>query len=154
MIELILAADNLLELAKEISDVIVPSNIIFLTNPQLDELDIHFYSLLKDTDALITDYSSVFFDYLLIDKPLAFTVDDLESYGKNRGFVFDNPMDYMPGMKLYVVSDFYDFLSNCLNGVDEYSQQRLDVNEKVNYYKDGNNCKRIIDFVGIKHNEQ
>ena len=130
------------------------SNIIFLTNPQLDELNIHFYSLLKDTDALITDYSSVFFDYLLIDKPLAFTVDDLDSYGKNRGFVFENPLDYMPGMKLYCPDDFYIFLNDCLTCVDNYGKQRLEVNEKVNFYKDGNNCKRIIEFVGIKHNDQ
>ncbi len=125
------------------------SNIKFLTNPQLDELDIHFYSLLKDTDALITDYSSVFFDYLLIDKPLAFTLDDLDSYGQNRGFVFENPLNYMPGMKLYAPEDFYNFLKDCFTGVDDYSLQRKDVNEKVNHYKDGKNCERIIKFVGI-----
>lgn len=129
------------------------SNIIFLTNPQLDSLDIHFYSLLKDTDALITDYSSVFFDYLLIDKPLAFTLDDFQSYGENRGFVFDNPLDYMPGMKLYSRDDFNKFLDCCLSETDDYSEQRKDINEKVNYYKDGNNCERIIKFVGINHDE-
>ena len=130
------------------------SNIKFLTNPQLDELDIHFYSLLKDTDALITDYSSVFFDYLLIDKPLAFTLDDLDSYGENRGFVFDNPLDYMPGMKLYNIDDFYAFLNDTVCGKDDYGVHRKDINEKVNFYKDGNSCARIIDFVGLKRNDQ
>ncbi len=130
------------------------SNIVFLTNPQLDELGIHFYSLLKTTDALITDYSSVFFDYLLIDRPLAFTVDDLDSYAENRGFVFDNPMDYMPGLKIYEPKDFYTFLNNCLSGVDEYTEQRADINEKVNFYKDGKNCERIVKFVGLNYENQ
>lgn len=126
------------------------SNIVFLTNPQLDDLDIHFYSLLKDTDALITDYSSVFFDYLLLHKPMAFTVDDLESYQKNRGFVFSDPQAYMPGEKIREPQDFYTFLSHCFSGVDPYEEQRKIINDKVNYYKDGRNCERIVRFVGLQ----
>lgn len=125
------------------------SNIVFLTNTQLDTLGIHFYSLLKDTDALITDYSSVFFDYLLIDKPIAFTVDDLDSYAQNRGFVFENPRDYMPGEFIDTPSEFYKFIYNCVNDIDEYSKKRAEINELVNFYKDNENCKRIADFVGL-----
>ena len=126
------------------------SNIVFLTNTQLDNLGIHFYSLLKDTDALITDYSSVFFDYLLINKPIAFTVDDLDSYAQNRGFVFENPRDYMPGDFIEAPSEFYKFLLNCVNEVDEHAEKRSEINDLVNFYKDNGNCKRIADFVGLK----
>jgi len=126
------------------------SNIMCLTNPELEEKGIHFYSLLKQTDALITDYSSVFFDYLLLDKPLAFTIDDIDSYSGNRGFVFENPLDYMPGEKIKNSEEFFSFIDNCVNGLDEFKSQRLDINDKVNYYKDNKNCERIIKFVGIE----
>lgn len=125
------------------------SNIFFLSNPQLDAADVPFYTVLKDIDALITDYSSVFFDYLLLDRPIAFTVDDITSYSGHRGFVFDNPLDYMPGEKITTEQEFLSFLKDCLNGDDNFSEQRKEVNEKVNFYKDGNNCKRIADFVGL-----
>lgn len=138
----------------EIFKYIDRSNIVFLTNTQLDDLGIHFYSLLKDTDALITDYSSVFFDYLLIDKPIAFTVDDLDSYAQNRGFVFENPRDYMPGEFIETPSEFYKFVYNCVNDIDEFSKKRAEINELVNFYKDNGNCKRIADFVGLNLDEK
>ena len=115
----------------------------------LEENDVRFYTLLNQTDALITDYSSVFFDYLLIDKPIAFTVDDIDSYSDNRGFVFDNPLDYMPGKKLHNAEDFREFVTDCISGKDDYTAERKDINDKVNYYKDNKNCERIINFVGL-----
>lgn len=133
----------------ELFDYSDRSNIKFITNKQLDSNNVNFYSLLRETDALITDYSSVFFDYLLIDKPIGFTVDDLDSYSDNRGFVFENPLDYMPGAKIKTKEEFIKFFNDCFNDNDTYKVERADINEKVNYYKDGNNRKRILDFVGI-----
>lgn len=42
------------------------------------------YEILPHTDLLITDYSSVYFDYLLLDKPIVFTPTDLGEYSKNE----------------------------------------------------------------------
>ena len=58
------------------------------------------YVLLRNADALITDYSSAYFDYMLLNRPIAFTVEDIEEYRKKRGFVFDNPFEYMPVRRL------------------------------------------------------
>lgn len=57
------------------------------------------------SDALITDYSSVCVDYLIVDKPIAYTLDDYEVYKQTRGFVFEDPHEYMPGHHLYRFSD-------------------------------------------------
>ena len=39
-------------------------------------------------DLLITDYSSVLFEYLLLDRPLLFFAPDLETYGTDRDGIF------------------------------------------------------------------
>ena len=46
---------------------------------------------------LITDYSSVYVDYLLLDRPIVFSCPDLEKYKKDRGFVVEDPSLLMPG---------------------------------------------------------
>ena len=107
------------------------------------------YRLLKDTDALITDYSSVYFDYLLLDKPEAFIIEDMKEYGSHRGFVVDNPLDYMPGEIIESQEGFYGFLENCIAGEDAYKEKRLEINDKVNHYKGGGNCRRLLEFAGI-----
>ncbi|NEU56301.1 CDP-glycerol glycerophosphotransferase family protein [Halorussus sp. MSC15.2] len=47
------------------------------------------YPLLRYADALVTDYSSLYFDYLLLDRPVVFYPYDLDEYRARRGFYFD-----------------------------------------------------------------
>ncbi len=54
-------------------------------------------ALLAAADALVTDYSSVMFDFAITGKPMYFLVPDLEHYrGELRGFYFDL-LDLAPG---------------------------------------------------------
>jgi CDP-glycerol glycerophosphotransferase (TagB/SpsB family) len=46
-------------------------------------------------DLLITDYSSVFFEYLLLDRPILFYAPDLQDYTKDRGCYLD--YEALPG---------------------------------------------------------
>lgn len=121
------------------------SNIEFALQENLNKKNITVYTLLRNADALITDYSSVYFDYLLLDKPIAFTIDDIERYKKERGFVFENPQEYMPGPHIENLEEIKEFISNVAEGIDKYKERRHFVNDKVNYYKDGNSCKRIAE---------
>lgn len=59
-------------------------NILFF--PTTDDI----YPILSISYSLITDYSSVYFDYLLLDKPIIFFIYDFEEYIKNHGeFMLD-----------------------------------------------------------------
>ncbi len=122
-------------------------NICLLTNQKLDEKGIFLYSLLGESDALITDISSVFVDFLLLNKPIGFTVNDMDDY--KTGFNMADPKSIMPGEHINDFSDFKTFITNVLEGIDRYSDQRTTANNLLNYYKDGSYSKRIVEHYKI-----
>lgn len=126
------------------------SNIKFIDEDYLKSNNITLYGLLPETDFLITDYSSVYFDYLLLDNPILFTLEDLNDYKKNRGLNFDNFEDIMPGPKVFTFKQFLCELNNLLSDNDDFSEERKKVNLILNEYSNKNNCKNICDFCGIK----
>ena len=107
------------------------------------------YKLLVQSDALITDYSSVFFDYLLIDKPIGFTIDDMESYRNKRGFVMKDPDYYMPGFRISSLEDLERFCLDSASEKDDFKAERSRVNALVYDFKDGLFCKRILEIMEI-----
>ena len=119
------------------------SNISFLTQKDLNKKNINVYQLLRNTDGLITDYSSVYFDYMLLNRPIAFTVEDIEEYGKKRGFVFEDPFKYMPGAKLKTYKDMEEYIDNVIKGNDPFAMERERTNMVINSYNDGDSCKRV-----------
>lgn len=76
------------------------------------------YRLLPGTDALITDYSSVYFDYLLLDKPIGFMLDDLEQYRRERGFLLEPVTDWMPGPTIVEPGHLRQFIEEIGAGED------------------------------------
>ncbi len=122
------------------------SNIIFIDNEYLLKHNIELYSLLKYSDSLITDYSSIAIDYLLLNKPMAFTLDDFESYSKSRGFVFDDPKKYMPGHHIYNFNDLIEYLKSVSEGQDLYKKDRAKIMGDV-HNKCDNYCERIFNYI-------
>ena len=53
---------------------------VTITGDDLVEAGVSLYALLGRSSGLVTDYSSVWVDYLLVDRPMAFLVPDRDSY--------------------------------------------------------------------------
>ena len=72
--------------------------------------------LLVCADVLITDYSSIFFEYLLLDRPIVFFVPDYEDYARDRGFYLD--FDSLPGhiVKNNNIDEAVRILYNAIGG--------------------------------------
>lgn len=102
------------------------------------------FEVLSQADALISDYSSVFLNFLLLNRPIAFALPDFEEYNKTRGLVFDNPLDFMPGPKCKMKEELFKFIADVCDGVDEYEEARKRVDSIVNTYHDGKNCERVL----------
>lgn len=123
------------------------SNINILTNEDLDKKNVQLYSLLGESDALITDYSSVYVDYLLTTKPIAFTIDDMADY--KSGYIFENPLDYMPGKHILNFDDFKEFILDVANNNDEYFGEREKLNKVLNDNRDGDISDKIVEYFGL-----
>ena len=117
-------------------------NVQLLTDEMLLNEQIPLYRFVGAMDALLTDYSSVYFDYLLLDRPIGFAIDDMAEYAQNRGFCFDDPLSYMPGEKIYDMDGLLSFLRNLIEGKDAWQEERARICRLSNHFRDANNCAR------------
>ena len=124
------------------------SNIKIVTNNDFDKADVPMYDFIGLTDALISDYSSIAVDYLVVNKPLAFALDDFEEYKQKRGFVFDDPRMYMPGHHLYNLCDLFHFIEDIANRHDVYLKQRQEM-RKIAIVQSSNYCQELLDYLNI-----
>lgn len=125
-------------------------HINFINDNILKSAHIGFYSLVGMSSCLITDYSSVYFDYMLLDRPIGFVISDIEDYKNNRGFVFDDPLSKMPGEIIRTGSDFLKFAKKIMEGKDDLARWRRKLSEEFNKYCDTKNCARVISLIHRK----
>ena len=111
------------------------SNIVFLKNKDIFALGLTPTSTLACGDALITDYSSVTFDYLFLNRPIGFLIPDFEQYKEevDGGFIYDDPLSMLPGEK-FVDQDNLEKFIDGLNatGEDKYEKERIRICRLVN----------------------
>ena len=122
------------------------SNIFFWTNDDLDAMNLQLNEFLAGTDALITDYSSVYFDYLLMNKPIGLTVDDLDVYLKSPGIVYENYFDAIKGFYIHDLNEMINFVKRELYKTD-ICNQYADVVKQYNDFYDGKSSLRIIEYM-------
>lgn len=116
------------------------SNILFYDN------DKDVYPLLREIDVLITDYSSIYMDFLLLDRPILFYPYDLETYrNKDRGF--SHPYnDMTPGKKVFDINELLNYIDNDI-WLDNYKLDRKRMRYLGFKYQDFNSCERIVKYL-------
>lgn len=101
------------------------------------------------SDLLITDYSSVMFDYAILKRPMIFFTYDLDNYTKNiRSFYFDIFKE-APGPKFETNEELIDYIKNF--NIDsykkEFGEKYIEFNEKFNQFDDGTASLKIVDLI-------
>ena len=105
------------------------------------------YPTLKYTDLLVTDYSSIYFDFLLLDRPIVYYNYDFEEYSSNMGgFVYDFE-ENAPGIKVKTQIDMQEAILQSLNYEDSFAEKRKQVSNRFHTHKDENSSNRIIDSI-------
>lgn len=100
-------------------------------------------ALLLAADLLITDYSSIVFEYCLLERPMIFFAYDYNEFSDyGRGF-YKNYEDYVPGPIAYTSDEVVDIIKN-----KRYSMDRLHHFKEENYqYLDGKATERLIELL-------
>ncbi len=124
------------------------SNITVLDGVAVKRLGVDNFRLMKDTDAIISDYSSVAYDFLHLDRPIGYTLDDAEDY--TAGFIVDDPRSLMAGHLIYDQKQFTAFVEDVLVGNDPYRDARHQLFDKVFACHDGNSSQRLAAFMGLE----
>jgi CDP-glycerol glycerophosphotransferase len=109
------------------------SNIRIITDDWLHNRGVTLYDTLGVSDVLVTDISSVYVDYMILDRPIIFYFPDQHEYQKSRGFVFERIEDWIPGP---IISSPYVLVSEiqaALAGSDNYGELRRTLKQKLNY---------------------
>lgn len=103
------------------------------TNMLVIDADTDPYVFLGISDMLITDYSSIYFDYLLLDKPIIFFNYDLEEYLKNSRELYFDYEEFTPGIKAADEKQLKEVLSNIdkLYCGSEIQEKRKQIRDKV-----------------------
>lgn len=125
------------------------SNIRFFDHTALLDVgaDVHF--LLQEVDALLTDYSSIAFDFMLLDRPIGYVQGDMHEYEASRGFVLYPTADWTPGKQIQSFEAMKIFIQDLHENIDVHAEMRRDVRGRVHRYTDANSRKRLVEYLGI-----
>lgn len=123
------------------------SRISLIQSSELMNQLIDFYEVLGASNILITDYSSVYFDYLLLDKPIIFTPTDQEEYEVERGFILEPYEQWTPGPKVINQIDLQKEILAYKENSKDYKNFRSEIKNKVHYYQDANATERVWKFI-------
>ena len=101
--------------------------------------------LMAVSDALITDYSSLVFDYIVLDKPMYFFADDIKDFAINgRGFYLDYNKD-LPGLLPASEAELGRLITKNIMGFeeDEFKAKRKEFLSKYYNSLDGKSAERV-----------
>lgn len=103
------------------------------------------------SDLLITDYSSVFFDYAILKKPIIYYMYDLQAYaGEIRGFYLE--LSELPGPIVEKEEELVEAIKSMTQFVPDDTYEAF--NRKFNYLDDGAACARVAKHVVLDQSTQ
>lgn len=104
------------------------------------------YHYLSNVDAMITDYSSLYYDFLLTKRPIGMAVCDIKKYIKTNSIIFDidNFEANLPGEYIYKFSDLLTFIHNVAIDNDISYNRRMEKMKIYHKYFDDKSADRVI----------
>lgn len=107
--------------------------------------DYSLYDVLAISDCLICDYSSLIFDYLLIDKPIIYNLYDLGEYEKVRGLSYYPYSMICAGDIVTNKAEFMTAIDSVISGNDKYKNSREKVRQIIHKYPSDGATQRTYD---------
>lgn len=121
-------------------------NFIFMKDSELGKTGVTTYELLADSDALLTDYSNVYFDYLLTGNQIGLVIDDIDDYKNSRGFAVDYE-NTVKGTYIKTIDGLLKFINDVAMDIDISLKEREWAKQKWCDYDDFKSTERVTDFI-------
>lgn len=123
------------------------TNIRFIDDKFFKDNDLASYEFLGSCDALLSDYSSVFYDFMVCNKPIGLIWNNIEEFKEKVG-LYDFYEETTAGcVKIYTFEELCKFIENVAEGKDELSEIREQLCMQINAPRDGKNAARVVDFI-------
>ena len=108
-------------------DILKMKNVSLFSAKQYTEI----MDYINCFDSLITDYSSIYLDYMPLERPILFLPYDLDEELKTSGFVMDY-MENTPGLKPATQAEFIEALLKAKNSPEQFIPAIKELNQKLN----------------------
>jgi CDP-glycerol glycerophosphotransferase (TagB/SpsB family) len=94
-------------------------------------------------DVLLTDYSSIWQDYILLDRPVIFLPYDYEEFAGQQGFI-DDYFGQIPGRAVNSMAEFYAAMAAVSGGEDALRPRRQEVLRKFHTHSTVGATERVV----------
>lgn len=130
------------------------SNIKICNDAFISSHNTTLYRLLTYTDALISDYSSIYYDYLLLDKPIALATFDFEHYKKHNGILAQSYEEFKKIFPAFFIEKYSDLISFFENIFEDNSAAYRCAHAKKKYMGgcDNHSAEKIVDYLVENYN--
>ncbi len=118
-----------------------------VTDADLTRAGLTLYQLLGRASAVISDVSSVWTDFLGLDRPVGFYVPDLEQLRASRGFNVPDPEALLPGPRVETAAAMTDFLDGVARGDERLRPSRHAAYELIGPARPGGAADRLLDWL-------
>jgi CDP-glycerol glycerophosphotransferase (TagB/SpsB family) len=112
----------------------------------LAEAGLTLYQVLGHAAALVTDHSSVWVDYLLVDRPVVFSIADLQQYADTRGHYFVPLADHLPGPVAADLVQLGSQLAEALD-TDPWADRRRELRGRHHTHLDARSSARVAALI-------
>jgi hypothetical protein len=121
-----------------------------LTSQQMLDAGVLLYGLLSTVDGLLSDYSSVWAEFLELDRPLGLVCPDIEAYEARRGFKVPTLREVGTRLILNLPAEVEDFFRNVAGGYDAGSLSRRDCARALAIRPRRERTLTLLSRVGLK----
>ncbi|MDP9435701.1 MAG: CDP-glycerol glycerophosphotransferase family protein [Actinomycetota bacterium] len=129
------------------ADSFGPLGLPVLRGPDLTAAGVSLYQLLGACDALISDVSSIWTDFLALDRPVAFYLPDLDDLQRRRGLNVDDLEALLPGPRIATAEDAARFLQGVVARSPDLRPSRHPAHARIGPVAEPGATDRLLDWL-------
>lgn len=124
-----------------------PEHIRVADDDFLSKNNITLYEMLAAAEALITDYSSVYYDFLLTGRPIGLTIGDREKYFNYYDCPFADIKEAVRGSYIESFAEFTAFIRQVAAGENPGAEELAAMRDRYHAVQDGSSAERIYRYL-------